>query len=88
VRADGSLDFHLRRIPVGGRVGLADQVEGNLAGERSGPGDETRTLQKRPPVHRRESSSCDAAETWTSCAGGVGRTIVYFGQQHDPSSSY
>ena len=51
----------------GGGVGLADQVERQLAGERPGPGDETRTLQKRPPIHRRELPG-EAAESWTSCA--------------------
>ncbi len=78
----------LRRCAVGCRVGLADHVVRQLAGERPGPGDETRTLQKRPPVHRRELGSGEAAETWTGCRDAFGRRRrCDLGEQHDPSSS-
>ncbi len=52
-------------------VGRADGAEGKLARERPGPGDEARALQKRPPVHRRESCSREAAKTRTGCGSSV-----------------
>ena len=52
----------LRRVAVGGGLGLADRAVRKLAGERAGAGGEAGALQERPPVHRRESSSREAAE--------------------------
>jgi hypothetical protein len=69
-------------------LGFAHEVERQLAGERPGPGNETRTLQKRPPIHCRSRSSGKAAETWTSCAGAFRDAVLRFGEQHGPSSSY
>jgi hypothetical protein len=45
------------------------------------------TPQKRPPIRRRKHASDTGAETWTSCRGACLCANVYFGRQHDPSSS-
>src|SRR5213593_355459 len=88
VRTDGTFDFDFPAGAFGCRVGLADDVIRQLAGEYSGPGDEARTFQKRPPIHRRELRSREAAETWTSCRdiafGAIVGADMCLSEQHDP----
>src|SRR5208282_248175 len=89
VRAYGALDLGVAWRCLRGGVGLADDAKRKLAGERSGPGNQARALQKRPPIHRRNLGSGVAAETWTSCRGALWRATFTFNssEQHDPSSS-
>src|SRR5438876_13788 len=83
VGAHRALDFDLAGSFAGG-VGLADHAIRKLTGERSGPGDETRTLQKRPPIHRGKLGSRVTAKTWTSCRGALSRASICSREQHDP----
>ena len=83
MRADGALHFGLGGLAFLLRLGLADGAIGKLACERPGPGNETRALQKRPPVHRRILSSDEAAKRGPAAEA----RIAFLGQQHDPSSS-
>src|SRR2546425_12364996 len=91
VGADGALDLDFPARAFVFSVCFADDVVRQWTGERSGPRNEARTFQKRPPIHRRELRSREAAETWTSCRdiafGAITGAYVCLGEQHDPSSS-
>src|SRR5207247_1598243 len=76
--ADGALHFDLGSA-LGGGMSAANELIRELTCKRSGPGNETRTLQKRPPVHRREHRPDEAAETWTSCSGATERAVWRLG---------
>src|SRR6185436_15847638 len=56
MRADGALDLDFRRLFLY-HFGLADQLRRQLTCERPSAYNETRALQKRPPIDRREPSS-------------------------------
>src|SRR6185369_13042688 len=77
VGADGALHFG-RDGGVLGSLGLADGAIGELARECPGPCCETRALQKRPPIHRRERNPRETAKTWT----GRGNSIAFPREQH------
>src|SRR5439155_8572730 len=88
MRANRLLDLDLDCVAFRSGVGLADHVVRKLTRKRPGPDHEARTLQKRPPVHRRKRGSRVAAETRTGCRdlviGACVGALTSLGVQHDP----